>query len=102
MAIDFPFYYIQSGRRAGLHTFLFVTEYEYRKLGESRAKEIEYGRIRSKQVSADPAIKAKWSGRRAHRRKTEPVLRERENELRRRKTRSATMANLPPNYLGQN
>ena len=84
MATDYPFYYIDHGKREGVHQFLFVTEAEYRKLGESRAKQIEYGRIRSDRISASVEAKRKWSERRKLRRATEPERRERENELRRR------------------
>jgi hypothetical protein len=83
MAIDYPFYEISAGKRAGVHQFLFVTEAEFRQLGESRSKIIEYDRIRSRRISANPELRAKWSARRAYRRNHEPGLREREVELQR-------------------
>jgi hypothetical protein len=88
MAIDYPFYEISSGKRKGLHQFLFVTESEYRQLGESRSKEIEWGRIRSKRISTGPDLKRKFSERRKYRRNTERGLREREVELERNRRRS--------------
>jgi len=92
MAIDYPFYEISAGKRKGLHGFLFVTESEFRQSGESRAKEIEYGRIRSKRISASLEAKRKFSERRAYRRKTEPELRAHELELRRRRRDRMTRA----------
>jgi hypothetical protein len=87
MAIDYPFYEISSGKRKGLHQFQFVTEAEFRQLGESRAKEIEWGRIRSKRTSSNPEVKRELSERRKHRRNTVPGLREREVEQERERRR---------------
>jgi hypothetical protein len=92
MAIDYPFYEISAGKRKGVHQFLYVTETEYRQWGEKRAKTIEWERIRSRRISADPEQRAKWTARRAHRRKTVPGLREREVRLERdRRTRRLTL-----------
>ena len=83
MAVDFPSYEISAGKRAGVHTFLFVTLEEYQQLGPEKSKTVEYDRIRSRRISANPELKAKWSARRAYRRRTELRLREREVELQR-------------------
>jgi hypothetical protein len=80
MAIDFPFYEISAGKRAGVHAFRFVTLEEYQQLGPENSKTVEYDRIRSRRVSTTPELKAKWSARRAYRRRTELGLREREVE----------------------
>jgi len=90
MAIDYPLYEISSGKREGIHQFLFVSETEYNLLGETRAKEIEYGRIRSWRISTNPEARRKFSERRTHRRATEPGLREREVEQRRNRRRKLT------------
>lgn len=88
LRMSWPFYVIESGRRKGeIRQFLFVSESEYNQLGERRSKEIEFSGIRSKRVSGDPSLKAKWSARRSERRKTEHGLREREFELRRNRRR---------------
>jgi len=83
----YPLYLIEHGKRAGVHEFLFVTETEFQQLGEIRSKEVEYGRIRSKRISASPDLKRKFSERRKHRRNTEPGLRARELERNRRRRR---------------
>jgi|HubBroStandDraft_4_1064222.scaffolds.fasta_scaffold1911961_1 hypothetical protein len=83
--MSYPFYFIEHGKRAGIHQFLFVTLEEYEKLGEEKSKAVEYGRIRSKRISTNPEARRKFSERRKLRRETEPGLRERELELRRRR-----------------
>jgi hypothetical protein len=88
MATDYPFYEISSGKRAGLHQFLFLTEAEYRQINDpQKAKAVEYDRIRAKRISTTPELKAKWSERRTYRRRTVPGLRAREAELERNRRR---------------
>jgi hypothetical protein len=83
--MSYPTYFLIGGPRKGWHTFIYVTEAEYLKFGEQRAKIMEADRIRSKRISESPELRAKWSARRAHRRKTEPGLRAHEVELQRRR-----------------
>ena len=78
----YPLYLIEHGKRAGVHQFIYVTAEEYEKLGLEKAKEVEYGRIRAKRISANPEARRKLSERRKHRRNTEPGLRDHELELR--------------------
>jgi hypothetical protein len=87
MASDYPSYYIEHGKRKGVHQFQFVTESEFRQWGESRAKEMEWGRIRSKRISANPDVKRELNESRKHRRNTVPGLREREVEMERNRRR---------------
>jgi hypothetical protein len=85
---SWPFYVINSGSRKGeIRQFLFVTESEFAQLGEQRAKKLELSRTRSRRVSADPELKRKWSQRRSEQRRSNPGVRERENELRRKRRR---------------
>jgi hypothetical protein len=92
MAINYPFYEISAGKRAGVHQFLFLTLEEYECLGLEKAREIEYGRIRSHRISADSEAKRRLSERRKHRRNTEPGLRAREVEMERSRRRERMTA----------
>jgi len=84
--MSYPFFSTRSGKNKGvIRHFTFVTLEEFEMIGLTRSITLEYGRKKSQQVSADPSLKFKWSARRAHRRRTETGLRERELELRRRR-----------------